>query len=147
MTTGFLKPAFINQQATVAMASKQPVCLHSDLIDHPLMVPWRVRQHMLQLLLICIRNPFLHSLHIFLVRICLHQTFQIVPNRLDNRARRLLKMRLETQMKPGESFSQAIKWINRPISITKSPYASIISIYRLFRGVNIIIISYIQVHY
>jgi hypothetical protein len=49
---------------------------------------------MLQLLFICIRNPFLHSLHILLVRIGLHQPLQIVPDRFDHRARSLLKMHL-----------------------------------------------------
>ena len=79
------------------------------------MIPWRVGQHMLQLLFIGIRNLFLHSLHVLFVRIRLHQTFQIVPDRLDNRARRLLKMRLETQMKPGESSGQVIERIDRLI--------------------------------
>ena len=123
MTTGFLKPALIDQQAAIAMASKQPVCLQSHLIDHRLMIPRRVRQHMLQLLLIRIRNPFLHSLHILFVWVGLHESFQIVPDRRDNRARSVLKMRLETPMKLGESAGQFIKWIYTGIRIIKSPYA------------------------
>ena len=39
------------------------------LINDRLMIPRRVREHMLQLLFIRIRNPFLHSLHILSVRV------------------------------------------------------------------------------
>jgi hypothetical protein len=48
-------------------------------------------------------------------------------------------MRLEAQMKPGESTSQLIKWIYMPISRRKSPYASINSLYVVACGINIII--------
>ncbi len=105
------------------------------------MIPWRIAQHMLQLLFIRIRNPFLHSLHILFVWVGLHESFQIVPDWLDNRSRSLLKMRLETQMKLGESVSQLIKGIYTRISRRKSPYALINSHYRLVCGINIIINS------
>ncbi len=105
------------------------------------MIPWRIAQHMLQLLFIRIRNPFLHSLHILFVWVGLHESFQIVPNRFDNRSRTLLKMRIETQMKLGESASQFIKWIYARISRRKSLYALINSRYRLVFGINIIINS------
>ena len=69
---------------------------------------------MLQSLFIRMRNPFFHSLHVLFVRVRLHQTFQIVPDRLDNGARCLLKMRLETQMKAGESPGQIVERIDAP---------------------------------
>jgi hypothetical protein len=50
-------------------------------------------------------------------------------------------MRLEAQMKPSESASQFIKWIYTGISRRKSPDASIISLYGLVFGINIIINS------
>ena len=64
---------------------------------------------MLELLFICIRNPFLHSFHILLVWICLHQATQIVSDRLDHGARCVLKVRFEAQMKTGESPGKPIK--------------------------------------
>ncbi|MFB1488291.1 hypothetical protein, partial [Thiocapsa sp. C4-3m] len=70
-----------------------------------------------------IRNPLLHTLHIFLIGIGLHQTPQIVPDRLDHAAGCALKMRFEAPMKAGKAPGKIIKWIYRGISRRKSAYA------------------------
>ena len=91
------------------MPAKPSIRFQRNLIDHRPMIPRRVRQHMLQLLFIRTRNPFLHPFHILFVRIRLHQATQIVSDRLDHVARCVLKVRFEAQMETGESPGKPIK--------------------------------------
>lgn len=109
MLARLLETAFIDQQATVRAPTQPLICLQRHLINDRLMIPRRVREHLLQLLFIGLRNPLLHAFHIFLIGIGLHQTLQIVSNRLDQAAGRALKMRFEAQMKAGEVPRKAIK--------------------------------------
>jgi hypothetical protein len=73
------------------------------------MLPRRVREHLLEPLFIGLRNPLLHTFHILLIRIGLHQTPQIVTDRFNDAAGCVLKMRFEMQMKPGEAPGKPIK--------------------------------------
>jgi hypothetical protein len=53
----------------------------------------------------------------------LHQTPQIVTDRLNDAAGCVLKMRFETQMEPGKAPGKTIKWVYMGISRRKSAYA------------------------
>jgi hypothetical protein len=120
MLARLLEATFIDQQATIRVPTQPLIRLQRHLINDRLMLPGRVREHLLELLFIGIRNALLHAFHILLVGIGLHQTPQIVPDRLDHTAGCVLKMRLEAQMKAGKAPGKIIKWINRGISRRKS---------------------------
>jgi len=82
MRPGFPEAALVDQQAAVAVPTQPPIRLLRDLIDNRPVIPFGVRQHMIQLLLVGFRHPFLHSLHIFLVRIRLHESAQVMTDGL-----------------------------------------------------------------
>jgi hypothetical protein len=87
------------------------------------MIPRRIREHLLKLLFVRIRNPFLHAFHILLVRIGLHQTPQIVPNRLEHTAGRVLKMPFEAQTETGKALGNVIQRVGGGISKKKFDYS------------------------
>jgi hypothetical protein len=123
MLARLLESAFIDQQATVRTAAQPVIRFQRHLIHDLLMLLRRVREHLLELLFIGLRNPLLHTFHILLIRIGLHQTPQIVTDRLNDAAGCVLKMRFEPQMKSGKAPGKAIKWIYMGISRGKSAYA------------------------
>jgi hypothetical protein len=105
------------------MPTQPSIRLQRHLVHDRLMIPRRIREHLLKLLFVRIRNPFLHAFHILLVRIGLHQTPQRVPNRLEHTAGRVLKMPFEAQTETGKALGNVIERVGGGISKKKFDYS------------------------
>jgi hypothetical protein len=77
--TLLLKGALIHVQSGADFAAHAVIGIHRHLVHHATIVPARVRQKILQHLLITVGHRFGHALHVSLLR--LHQTEQILLRR------------------------------------------------------------------
>jgi hypothetical protein len=111
-----MTPVVVALMIKAHRAAQSLIRFQGHLIHDLLMIPPRVREHLLGLLFIGLRNPPLHPLHVLLIRIGLHQTPSIVTDRCNDAAGCVLRMRYEPQIKSGKAPSSNIKWMYRGIS-------------------------------
>ena len=107
----------VDQQPTLGAAAELSVGLHRHLIQHPSVVPSRVREHVLQPLPISILDRLLHPLHV--LAICLHQAFEILTGCRHHATRSALEVSTEAAVEGHESGGDAIKPVYANISIFK----------------------------
>jgi len=107
----------VDQQPTLGAAAEPRVRLHRHLIQHRSVVPSRVREHVLQPLLISILDRLLHPLHV--LAICLHQAFEILTGCRHHTARPAVEVSAEATVEGHESGGDSIKPVYANISIFK----------------------------
>jgi hypothetical protein len=107
----------VDQQPTLGATAEPSVSLHRHLIEHRAMIPSRVRQHVLQPLLIAILDRLFHPFHV--LALCLHQTFEILAGRDHHTARSALEVSMEAALECHEPGGNAMKSIDAGISIFK----------------------------
>jgi len=67
---------FVDKQTAIVFTTNEAIGITGDLINNPLVIPWRVGQKMLKDLIIRTWNSFSYTLHVFFIR--LNQAFEIL---------------------------------------------------------------------
>ena len=100
------KARFIDHKATVRRSTQPTIGLLGYLIEHCPVVPIRIREHVLEALLVGLHHRLFHALHVLALR--LHQPFEVIACGLKDRAGFALKMLAVTSMKSQKAIGNFI---------------------------------------
>jgi hypothetical protein len=107
----------VDQQAAVRCCAEVSVGIQRHLVQHGPLIPRRVSEHVLQLLVVRLNDRLFHPLHVLACR--LHQTLEVVSGGAEYRAGLALKMRQVAPMEAKKSICDPINSFNVVISIFK----------------------------
>ena len=103
----------IDQQYTRGRATECAIGFLRHLVEHRLVIPVRVAEHVLETLLIGADHHLFHPLHVLVLG--LHQAFEVIARRSEYRTGTALKVRGEAVVKPQEAGCQIINLIDASI--------------------------------